>query len=391
MPQFSYRIITIILSFCCLALISCQKVQQAGNTIVIGETVIVPSKHLNKDMIIDVYLPDRYAEKSGRYPVLVTCQSHFVHVGGITADMAWKNGAPEMIVASVRNYSSEDFIPEKVEGHPDSGGADRFIDFFRDELLPDLDSRYRTRPFRIFYSGSFGGGFAVYMFLTQPAVFNAYLAATPAVDYEGASSFIMNNVRTYLAKNSFQGRFLYLGVENEPLLIPVLEQFVGILKGAEMKGSKWEYRAFLDEDHDSIANRVIYNGLKFVFSEWTKIPEEIAGQGVGAVRTYASALRKKYGYDIGVSRLAIGMAARSYREQGRTKDAIDLLRLGLEYEPDSEMAWLQLGRALEANGELEQAKEALDTAHKMALRNSSPHLGIFRDALDKVNLKLAQE
>ena len=391
MPQFSYRIITIILSFCCLALISCQKVQQAGNTIVIGETVIVPSKHLTKDMIIDVYLPDRYAEKSGRYPVLVTCQSHFVHVGGITADMAWKNGAPEMIVASVRNYSSEDFIPEKVEGHPDSGGADRFIDFFRDELLPDLDSRYRTRPFRIFYSGSFGGGFAVYMFLTQPAVFNAYLAATPAVDYEGASSFIMNNVRTYLAKNSFQGRFLYLGVENEPLLIPVLEQFVGILKGAEMKGSKWEYRAFLDEDHDSIANRVIYNGLKFVFSEWTKIPEEIAGQGVGAVRTYASALRKKYGYDIGVSRLAIGMAARSYREQGRTKDAIDLLRLGLEYEPDSEMAWLQLGRALEANGELEQAKEALDTAHKMALRNSSPHLGIFRDALDKVNLKLAQE
>jgi len=391
MPQFSYRIITIILSFCCLALISCQKVQQAGNTIVIGETVIVPSKHLNKDMIIDVYLPDRYAEKSGRYPVLVTCQSHFVHVGGITADMARKNGAPEMIVASVRNYSSEDFIPEKVEGHPDSGGADRFIDFFRDELLPDLDSRYRTRPFRIFYSGSFGGGFAVYMFLTQPAVFNAYLAATPAVDYEGASSFIMNNVRTYLAKNSFQGRFLYLGVENEPLLIPVLEQFVGILKGAEMKGSKWEYRAFLDEDHDSIANRVIYNGLKFVFSEWTKIPEEIAGQGVGAVRTYASALRKKYGYDIGVSRLAIGMAARSYREQGRTKDAIDLLRLGLEYEPDSEMAWLQLGRALEANGELEQAKEALDTAHKMALRNSSPHLGIFRDALDKVNLKLAQE
>jgi hypothetical protein len=154
MPKLLPKEFVLITLAVCLTFTSCRRTPQPDNRIVIGQTVTVPSRHLNKDMIIDVYLPAGYSEKSDRYPVLVTCQSQFLHVSGITADLAWKNGAPELIVASVRNYSSGDFMPEKIEGHPDSGGADRFIAFFKDELLPGLDSRFRTYPFRIFYSGS---------------------------------------------------------------------------------------------------------------------------------------------------------------------------------------------------------------------------------------------
>ena len=387
MPKRPPKEFVLIALVVCFAFTSCRRTPQPDNRIDIGQTVTVPSRHLNKDMIIDVYLPAGYSEKSDRYPVLVTCQSHFLHVSGITADLAWKNSAPELIVASVRNYSSGDFIPEKIEGHPDSGGADRFVAFFRDELIPGLDSRFRTHPFRIFYSGSFGGGFAVYMFLTLPGVFNAYLSATPAIDYEGSSSFIMDNVQSYLARNNYKKRFLYLGVENEPLLIPLLEKFVGILQKADLKGAKWEYHPFLDEDHGSVANKVIYHGLKFVFSDWTVIPGDVVALGVPAVRAYGAGLNKIFGYDIGISRLAMGRVANSWRDQNRAEDVIELLKLSLEYDPNSEMAWLQLGRALESNGQLKQAKEALETAHKKAIQNSSPHIGIFVDALDRINEK----
>ena len=218
------------------ALACCQHAPLPDKRIIIGETVTVPSRHLNREIIIDVYLPAWYSDKNDRYPVLVTCQSHFLHVSGIAADLALRNGAPELIVASVRNYSSDDFIPEKTDGHPGSGGADRFIGFFRDELLPGLHSRFRTQPFRIFYSGSFGGGFAVYMYLSEPGVFNAYISATPAIDYEGRSSFIMKNVHAYLARNDYRGRSLYMGIENEPRLMPLLDKFVAILKEAELEG-----------------------------------------------------------------------------------------------------------------------------------------------------------
>ena len=374
--------------FCGLALISCRRTGPPGGAIVIGQTITVPSRHLSKDMIIDVGLPSGYADKKGRYPLLVTCQSNFLHVTGIAADLAAKSGAPDLIVASVRNYSSGDLIPERIDGHPDSGGADRFIAFFRDELIPSLDARFRTHPFRIFYSGSFGGGFAVYMFLTQPAVFNACLSATPAIDYEGGSTMIMDDLRSYLAKNTYQDRFLYMGVENDPLLIPLLDRLAGILREAEPKGAKWDYHPFLDEDHGSIVNRVVYRGLKFVFSDWNKVPDELAGQGVGAVRSYASALAKTYGFEIGLSRSAVAVAAGSCREQGRTEDVVDLLKLGLEYEPDAEMLWLQLGRALESTGRLSEAKQALETARQKAAQSASPHLGIFDDALDEIGRKI---
>jgi hypothetical protein len=384
-----YRAIFIaILLSLILAFTLCKQAPLPDNRIIIGETVTVPSRHLNKDVIIDVCLPAGYSEKSDRYPVLVTCQSHFLHVSGIAADLAWKNGAPELIVASVRNYSSEDFIPENIAGHPGSGGADNFIAFFRDELLPGLDSRFRTHPFRIFYSGSFGGGFAVYMYLSEPSVFNAYISATPAIDYEGSSSFIMNNVHAYLARNDYQGRSLYMGIENEPRLMPLLDKFVAILKEAKLEGSRWEYYPFFDEDHGSIANKVIYHGLKFVFSDWTAIPSEIAEKGVPSIRAYAAGLNKIFGYDIGVSRSAVGRVVQAWRDQGRAADVVDLLKLSLEYNATSEMAWLQLGRALESNGQWEEAKKTLEIAHNKAVKNSSPYLGIFIDALNKINKKI---
>jgi hypothetical protein len=54
------------------------------------------------------------------------------------------------------------------------------------------------------------------------------------------------------------------------------------------------------------------------------------------------------------------------------------------------MAWLQLGRALESCGRLEEAKETLETARRKAVKNASPHLGIFNDALNKINIMLKE-
>jgi hypothetical protein len=367
------------------------KAALAEGKIVIGETIAVHSRHLNRGLTIDVCLPRGYADGDKRYPLLLTCQSHFLHISGIAADLAMRGSAPEMIVAAVRNYSSDDLIPETISGHPYSGGAARFISFFHDELIPRLDERYRTRPFRIFYSGSFGGGFAVYALLTRPEVFNACLAATPAIDYEGGSSLITNSARSWLAKNVFRNRFLYMGVENEPRLLPLLEQFSALIDQADPPGLHWRYRPYLDEDHTSIVNQVVHHGLRFVFSAASDIPAQVIGRGSDAVREYAAGLKAKFGYDIGLTDIAYHRAVAAYREQKRFADAVALLRIQLQSHPDAEMAWLSLGRTYEANGQLAEARTTLRQAHEKARANSSPHLGIFAAALDRVEQKLAKQ
>lgn len=363
----------------------------AEDQIVIGETIAVPSKHLNRGMTIDVCLPQDYAKSDRRYPLLLTCQSHFLHISGIAADLARRGSAPEMIVAGIRNYSSDDLIPEKIGGHPYSGGADRFIAFFHDELIPSLDKRYRTRPFRVFYSGSFGGGFAVYAFLTRPEVFNACLAASPAIDYEGGSSLIMSNARSWLAKSVYRNRFLYMGVENEPRLLPLLEQLSALIGRADPPGLRWRYRPYLDEDHTSIVNQVVHHGLRFVFSASSAIPAEVIGHGSAAIREYAAGLTTIFAYDIGLTDIAFHRAVNVYREQKRFADAIDLLRFQLQSRPDAEMAWLSLGRTYEADGQLAEARTTLRQALEKARANSSPHLGIFAAALDQIEQKLAEQ
>lgn len=359
--------------------------KQEKNKIIIGESAKVFSIHLNREVIADIYLPEGYSENDKKYPVLFTCHSSFLHVCGITADLAYKNEIPEIIVVSIRICSSDDFIPEKIEGHPNSGNADNFISFFKEEMIPYVDSNYRVHPFRVFYSGSFGGGFCAYTFLTQPDVFNAYLAATPAIDFEGSSNLIMNNVATYLVVNSYENKFLYIGIENEQMLIPLLEKFVDVLKKAKLPGLKFEYHPFFDEDHYSIANKVIFHGLRYAFSLWNNIPDEIAGQSIEEIRDYIVGLKKTYCFDIGISDQAIHKVLRKYREENKIKEEINLLKLDLEFNPNSEMMWLELGLAYEADNQIGQAKITLETAHQKAVQNSSPHLGIFIEALERVN------
>jgi len=60
----------LIALFVSLTLVSCQQTRQSDHGIIIGETITVPSRHSNRDMIIDVCLPDGYSEKTDRYPVV---------------------------------------------------------------------------------------------------------------------------------------------------------------------------------------------------------------------------------------------------------------------------------------------------------------------------------
>ncbi len=380
---------TTVLLLNLISLTSCQKPEETKNKIIIGETVTVPSKHLNKEMIIDVFLPEGYASSTEKYPVLFSCHCNFLHVSGICADLELKNYTPGIIVALVRNYNSEYLMPEKIEGYADSGCADNFISFYKDELIPFIDSHFRTQPFRIFYSGGFGGGFCIYTFLTQPGVFNAYIAASPSINYEGGSNFIENNFKSYISKNNYEKKFLYIGIDNDTMLLPVVEKFMGDFKNANLKGLNWEYHPFLDEEHGSIANRVIYHGLKYIFSEWCNIPPSITEKGVSAIIDYIKNLNENYEYVIGISSFAIWSTAMTFEQKNELIDAIELLKYYLEYSPAAHMFWRKLGKLYEKNDQFELAKNSFETAYQKAVENSSPYLAIFTEDINRIKQKLS--
>ncbi|MCJ7756414.1 MAG: alpha/beta hydrolase-fold protein, partial [Thermoanaerobaculales bacterium] len=132
----------------------------AGEPITIGETITLQSKVMGEERTILISTPPGYGLGTERYPVLYMTDGdqHITHTRG-TVDFLASNGLiPQLIIVGVANTDrTRDLTPTRVETrevngrvmqNPTSGGAGKFLDFFKSELFPYIDDHYRTLPMR---------------------------------------------------------------------------------------------------------------------------------------------------------------------------------------------------------------------------------------------------
>ena len=196
----------------CLAFLAVPGALAAGEPITVGETVKIQSKILGEERTLLVSTPANYAQSSERYPVLYMTDgdSHILHTRG-TVDFLARNGLmPDCIIVGVtntnrtRDLSPTHWDPVREDGTreelPASGGAPKFLDFFAQELFPYVESHYRTAPYRIFAGHSLGGLLALHVFAARNEMFNAYIAASPALRWDddyplrAVSAFLKNMI-----------------------------------------------------------------------------------------------------------------------------------------------------------------------------------------------------
>ncbi len=355
--------------------------------VVIGHEIELPSPALGRPMRLRVYLPEGYSIASSRYPVLYTFQSYFHHVSGVARYLAGMNLAPEMMVVSVESYSSADLSPEPLAPDRESGGAEGFVRFLGDELVPFIDDRYRTQPYRLLYSGSFGGGFVVYVALTRPETFHAYLASTPAIDYEGQSRLIGERAEGWLKEGEFHHRYLFLAVEDAPALVETLEVLIAVMRRAAPPELVWEYHHWPEEDHGTIPHRAVFQGLRRAFARWSELPEEVVAGGADTIRAYQRQISEWYGYGIGISRGALFRAAYGLLS-GDPEQAAGIATLLTRNYPQDPFGHRLLGTAFEQDGRLDLAFKAYERAHALAVETASPHLSVFVESLASVRRQI---
>lgn len=240
--------------------------RENDSDIVIGTTTQIKSKILGESRTIFINLPKGYETSARKYPVLYEFDLEgvlFHYSTGIVRLLAFQRLISPMIVVSVTVDGNRDLTPTQTAGYgPTSGGADNFIKFLKEELVPYIDKNYRTTSFRIIWDHSIGATLCIYALLSAPEVFNAYLASSPWLIYDGESKFLLKNAEKFLKKRTTQKNFLYLTVGNEPNLLPSIEAFNNILKKTAPKGLKWEYRVLKDENHNTMMGRCLQEGLQ---------------------------------------------------------------------------------------------------------------------------------
>ncbi|MFN8258998.1 MAG: alpha/beta hydrolase-fold protein [Bacteroidales bacterium] len=227
----------------------------------------IKSAVLNQTRNVSIYLPDGYDEPTARFPVIYVldadgrCQ-HTVP----TARFLFLNGKmPRAIIVGVYNLDrNHDFLPVASKEGPTGGGADNFLSFFKKELIPFVNNKYKTENFNVLIGHSYGGLFAMHCLLTDPDVFNAYIAIDPSFWYAGKIMVSRAGEEFKKTKNWNKSIFI-TGRAGNGMDDMGINSMDSLLKLEAPPKLDWKLVAYENEDHGSVTFKSTYDGLRFLF------------------------------------------------------------------------------------------------------------------------------
>ena len=301
---------------------------------VIGSKVQLRSKVLNETRTLLISKPEGYDDKTERYPVLYLLdgEDNFVHTAGIVRFLAASERIPPMLVVGIANTErSRDLTPPtevaiEKRFHPKNGGADAFLEFIRSELLPYVDRNYRTRPYRVLAGHSLGGLFTVYTLVSEPKLFNAYIAVDPTLAWNN-QSVVAKAEAWGKGTKEFPGDLYMTAAGESGTGMAVVHRFCAALEEKPIQKFRWTLLEMPEETHNSIVHLSLYSGLDKIFDGWhlanpVKLYEE---GGLEAVHRHFSEGSSRYGYERHTPAFTVSLVVAGLLAKGRLEEAASVL------------------------------------------------------------------
>lgn len=225
------------------------------------ESFTLESTALKETRRINVYLPPGYdAAKPTRYPVLYMpdggLKEDFPHIA-TTVDTAIRAGElrPLVVVGIENTERRRDMtgptgIAEDRKIAPRVGGSAAFRSFIRDELMPQVRSRYRVADETAIIGESLAGLFIVETFFLQPKLFDTYIALSPSLWWNREE--LVRKARQRLAAQPGLRKTLYLSAANEETIAPPTARLAETLRKSAPSGLVWHFEPRPELRHDNI-------------------------------------------------------------------------------------------------------------------------------------------
>ena len=348
---------------------------------------VINSEILNEERDFIIYLPDDYYASENLYPVLYLLdgRTHFHHATGAVNFLSVYEKIPDMIVVAIVNVDrNRDFSPIHDETIPTSGGAEKFLGFVSEELIPNMAKDYRTSGFNVLMGHSFGGTFAVYSLLKKPEVFDAYIAISPYLHY--ADSYLVKESVNSLRPYKKNRKCFYMTVGDEPDYFNPLEAFSSSLREKTEGTVDFQYVKMLSEDHASVPYISLFNGIRFIFSDW-QLPREKFGEGLAAIDEHYAKVSAKYGSDVKTPENVINLLGYNYLRNNEIETAISVFSENVKRYPGSANVYDSLGEGYENFNQDKLAEENYQKAYDLGLKSEDPNTAVYKKNLDRVKGK----
>ncbi|MCK5146807.1 alpha/beta hydrolase [bacterium] len=344
------------------------------NSILIGQKTEIKSIILNETRTLYISLPRNYEDSQECYPVVFVLDAgmNFPVTATMIRYLSVYRTIPKMIVIGIENISqatrNRDFTSTSAKGgaaqrYPTAGGADSFLQFIKDELIPYVDTNYRTHPYRILIGHSLGGLFIGHALINEPELFGALLSISPSFwwnDFEP-----IDQLKLFMEKQSNINTHLIVTLADEGdaediLMLQNLCVFMADKGGADFNCT---FKHFPDQNHASTVIPSTLHGLQLIYSDWS-LPWEVIKSGLRAVKAHYENLTHRFGYDIPLTKQVLHHAACSALVGGYSDIAIEMLEYNRERYPEYTATYSILSEAWEEKDHLQKAlkfaQKALD-------------------------------
>ncbi len=148
-------------------------------------TELFNSTKLGESREITIGLPASYEKNPDKkYPVLILLDGDYLFdpfYGALSYGEYWSD-IPETIIIGINqnknNERENDSDFDVNEGVPTGTGA-KFFEFIGGELLPYIEKKFRTAPFKIIAGHDVTAGFLNFFLYKDEPLFNAYISLSP--------------------------------------------------------------------------------------------------------------------------------------------------------------------------------------------------------------------
>jgi predicted alpha/beta superfamily hydrolase len=252
------------------------KENDAEMTIADSQVRLLQSEIVKQEYQLLIKTPAGYGQSDKTYPVIyfLDAQWDFPLMISTYGQSYYDGFIPEAILVGIQwggenpapnVLRARDFTPSHIAAVPNSGGAGKFLQFIKQELIPFIGSEYLTNDNRVLMGSSYGGLFTLYALFNEPNLFNGYIPTSSASAWD--KKHLYSYAKAFAEKTLTHPIRLYSAIGEFDDLMPAFDDLSAFFVKQNFKGLSFKFERIAGLGHASLKSAGNTWGLHYVFAK----------------------------------------------------------------------------------------------------------------------------
>lgn len=250
----------ILLLLLSIIVVGCSQNETHDDPIPKHDNFTIASKFVNEKRVINVWTPPQYDGNTDSLPVLYMAdggiKEDFPHIANTLAKLIEAKKIRPIILVGIENTERGRDLTGASQTEADAqycpltDGAKNFRSFITDELIPEINKKYRCTNEKGLIGESLSGLFVMETFLLKPDSFDFYVAMDPSLWWN--DHYLEKNAEKLLANLSKRNTKLWFAGSGAEDISVHTKNLAKTIRRNAPPSLQWQYSNEPNEEHNTI-------------------------------------------------------------------------------------------------------------------------------------------